>query len=131
MGRTALLLSGSNPSPSIKSNPFVLPRIQCSFTPPPASSPVLALSHRPTSMLQSCLCVVVVVFLKLLWSYRPFQSFQLSLHCFAPIHRKILFRRNSHTLDSHLFNQPSVFHTHHCTDIVVPPPPTSSALSIL
>lgn len=95
---------------------------------PPASSPVLALSHQPTSMLQSCLRDVVVFFLNLLWPYRPFQSFQPSLHCFAPIHRKILFRRNSHTLNSHSFNQSSVFRTPHCTDIVVTPPPTSSTL---
>ena len=68
-------------------------------------------------MLQSCLCIVfwILVSLSLLWSYSPFQSFQLSLHCFA----WKFFRRSFHILNSHSFNQPFAFCTHHCTDIAV------------
>lgn len=67
MGRTALLLSGSNPSPSIKSNPSVLPRIQCSFTPrpphPPRRHQLLALYWLFLISLQACFSLVYAMLL--------------------------------------------------------------------
>ena len=127
MGRTALLLSGSNPSPSIKSNPSVLPRIQCSFTP----HQLLPLYWLFLISLQACFSLVyaMLLFFSLTFFGPIVPSSPSNRHSIALLQSTgKFFSEETLTLLTPIHLTSHLSSVHPTALISLAPPPTSSTL---
>ena len=127
MGRTALLLSGSNPSPSIKSNPSVLPRIQCSFTP----HQLLPLYWLFLISLQACFSLVyaMLLFFSLTFFGPIVPSSPSNRHSIALLQSTgKFFSEETLTLLTPIHLTSHLSSVHPTALISLSPPPTSSTL---